>query len=168
MKCPGFGLFELLKDKDILLGVEIGCDEGITSEFLVKNLPQLFLHSIDPYDEYIDWNGSTVRSRNDVYINTINKMTKYDNFKLHKISSDYAFSEFEDDSLDFIFIDGIHTYDQVLKDCKNYYSKVKSSGIFAGHDFNMIPNVRQAVIDFANIVNKQIQLTEVDVWYWYK
>jgi len=82
--------------------------------------------------------------------------------------SDDAVEYFEDESLDFIFIDGLHTYEQVLKDCINYYPKIKKNGLFAGHDYSAIIGVKKAVDEFASSVNKQIVHSEADAWFWYK
>jgi hypothetical protein len=82
--------------------------------------------------------------------------------------SDNVVDEFEDESLDLLFIDGLHTYEQVLIDSHNYYSKVKTGSIFSGHDYTAIPGVNKAVIEFAASVGKEILTTECDVWYWYK
>jgi len=168
-KCPGFGLVNLLKDKVNVVGLEIGCDEAVTTEYLMRSLPSLTLHSIDPYTEYRDWNGTIVRSREDVYQLAMNKMNSFGNrFIMHKEDSAAYYDHFEDESFDFIFVDGIHTYDGVMSDCMKYYSKVKTGGIFSGHDFNMIPDVNRAVREFAASCGKEIMQTEVDVWYWYK
>ena len=43
---------------------------------------------------------------------------------------------YKDESLDFVFIDGDHTYDAVIGDIKAWYPKVKNGGIIAGHDYN--------------------------------
>ena len=77
-------------------------------------------------------------------------------------------SDYDDNFFDFIFIDGLHTYDQVLTDCKNYYSKVKNGGIFAGHDYNTIREVRNAVDTFSNLQNKNVIQIPTDAWYWIK
>ena len=69
---------------------------------------------------------------------------------------------------DFIFIDGLHTYEQLTKDCHNYYSKVKTGGIFSGHDYQTIPGVNKAVCEFAPTKTDNVLTTECDVWYWYK
>ena len=84
-------------------------------------------------------------------------------------TSDEYFDSISDDvKFDIIFIDGLHEYGQLTKDCNNYYSKLKEGGIFAGHDYNAIPGVRQAADEFAAKVGKTIQITECDVWYWVK
>lgn len=52
---------------------------------------------------------------------------------------------YEDNSLDFVFIDAAHDYDSVIKDLKAWYPKVKKGGIFAGHDYLWCYEVRMAV-----------------------
>jgi hypothetical protein len=84
------------------------------------------------------------------------------------MTSDDAVSKFEDESLDFIFVDGLHTYDQVLLDCRNYYPKLKKNGLFCGHDYGTIEEVRRAVDEFAKEVNKEIQFMRQDNWTWIK
>jgi SAM-dependent methyltransferase len=157
------------QDKD-LVGIEIGCSFGETAEYLLKNL-RGYLHSIDPYENYVDWNSDVldknVNSRN---YNRMRERTKPygDRFILHKQFSDDAVNNFEDNSIDYIFIDGLHTYEQVLKDCKNYYPKIKSGGLFSGHDYFVIKEVKRAVDEFANIVGAEVKTGINDIWYWFK
>jgi predicted O-methyltransferase YrrM len=169
-KCSGFGLAELLKDKKNPVGVEIGIAEGFTSERLLKCNDTLVLHCIDPFADYVDWNGNNL---NDRQIRKQEFLEKTEQFKDHRHvyekTSDDAVSEFEDGSLDFIFIDGLHTYDQVKKDMENFYPKIKSGGLFAGHDYTVIAAVNKAVTEFADKHGiKKIGTTDCDVWYWYK
>ena len=42
---------------------------------------------------------------------------------------------YEDESLDFVFIDAGHLYHEVIADMNAWYPKVKSGGIFSGHDY---------------------------------
>lgn len=168
-RCSGFGLYELLKDKENVVGLEIGCDVGDTAYFLLDNLPNLTLHSIDPYTDYVDWNGNNLNSRDSMYHSVLRRMEKFGGrFILHRTTSDETFQDFSDNQFDFVFIDGLHTYEQLSKDCENYYSKVKTNGIFSGHDFKTIPGVNKAATEFAEKCKKGILLTECDVWYWYK
>lgn len=90
--------------------------------------------------------------------------------KLLRMTSDEAVGLIENDSLDFVFIDGLHTYDQVKKDCINFFPKVKKGGVFAGHDFTIIDDVNRAVKEFRDSVDPSIEIktTNYDVWYWIK
>jgi hypothetical protein len=55
---------------------------------------------------------------------------------------------YEDDSLDFVFIDGDHRYEFVKADIEAWVPKVKSGGIIAGHDYGWCSDVRKAVHEF--------------------
>lgn len=167
--CSGKGLLNLLKDKGPLKGLEIGCAEGDTSSFLLENLPELHLIGVDPYTDYIDWNGNNLNSRQKTYEDLIERLSIYNRFDLIRKTSDDGAEDVANESLDFIFIDGVHTYEQVKKDCENYYSKLKPGGLFSGHDYNTISEVKKAVDEFAKAQDKkQIFLTDIDVWYHYK
>ena len=154
--CSGYGLGAMIKNMVNPVGLEIGCDIGDTSNFLLDSNPTLDLTSIDPYENYVDYN---VLKRLDGYSNR---------FELVRRTSDDAVEMFVDEQFDIIFIDGLHTYEQLTKDCANYYSKLKTGGIFAGHDFTAIEGVNRAAKEFAAQVGKEILLTEKDVWYWIK
>lgn len=165
----GKGIPALLDRELPLVGLEIGCDEGETAEFMLMQMPNLTLHVIDPYIDYVDWNSNFLHQREALFDAVKNRFAKYkDMFIMHRDYSDGAVNNFEDNSLDYIFIDGLHTYEQVLLDCKNYYCKVKDGGVFSGHDYNAIPGVRRAVQEYAASVGKTILETSQDVWYWIK
>jgi GR25 family glycosyltransferase involved in LPS biosynthesis len=61
-----------------------------------------------------------------------------------------AVSRFDDHSLDFVFIDASHEYEDVKADIIAWLPKIKPGGILAGHDyyigdFDYYPGVKQAV-----------------------
>jgi hypothetical protein len=171
MSVSGLGLLSLLKDTDKpWVGLEIGVYNGNNSYNLLSNYPNLILHGVDPYTEFTDWNGRVTHGAQDpdqpeYYMQQALKPFGA-RFILHRTTSDEAVHHFSDYSLDFIFIDGLHTYEQVLKDCRNYYSKVKKGGIFSGHDYDNIAGVRQAVDEFAATVGKAVLRMPSFAWYW--
>jgi predicted O-methyltransferase YrrM len=55
-----------------------------------------------------------------------------------------AVKQFEDESLDFVYIDAAHDYDNVKADILAWKPKVKKGGILAGHDY-VHPPVKRAV-----------------------
>ena len=47
-----------------------------------------------------------------------------------------AKNEIPDSSIDLLFVDGSHQYEQVKRDLENYWLKVKTGGILLGHDYD--------------------------------
>jgi len=68
----------------------------------------------------------------------------FDNIKLTKDFSHNVVNDFADDSIDFIYIDGDHSFEYVFNEINLYKPKIKKSGIISGHDYNL-PEVRDAV-----------------------
>lgn len=165
---PGEDIPEIIKGIENPVGVEVGVAEGTTTEYLLQTLPSLKLSGVDSYPVYIDWNdtqpdGDTNKAE------MLKKVQPYlDRYEHLYEDSDNAVSEFDDESLDFVFIDGLHTYNQVLKDCQNYYPKIKKGGFIIGHDFARIQGVNKAVREFANSIGKEISNAKQDLWYWQK
>lgn len=168
----------LLENKSDLVGLEIGCYDGDSAFGLLTDNPNIKeLISVDPYLDYKDWdNQNLVSGMVSRYEVVKEKLSVFgDRHLLIREYSDYVVDCLVDNSLDFVFIDGLHTYEQVLKDCNSFYSKVKSGGIFAGHDFGHIEQVKLAVLDFMRNNNLEYKLTfnefnlpfqySTDIWY---
>lgn len=169
MHVSGIGLGSLLSSYANPKVLEIGSEHGHTSEFLLANHPGLHLTCIDPYETYVDWEGSNKNEREEVLAYIKNRLQPYsDRWILYRARSDDMAAQFDDEQFDCVFIDGLHTYDQVAKDCANYYRTVKEGGIFSGHDYHLIEGVKKAVDEFAAARNKSILFTDNDVWYWIK
>jgi hypothetical protein len=169
----GRDVLDLLKDIPNPVGIEIGVDEGPTSWWFLKNREDLKLYGVDPYVEYQDWYpGGFISqdSNNNKYERMKTRMESFGNRWTHyRMTSDQALTKFNDDSYDFIFIDGLHEYDQVLKDCRNYWPKIKKGGVFSGHDYKVIAGVGKAVDEFAAEIGATVNyLPANDVWWWTK
>jgi len=50
-----------------------------------------------------------------------------------------AAKEFENQSLDFVYIDAIHSFEECYQDLVAWIPKVKRGGLVAGHDYNLNP-----------------------------
>lgn len=67
-------------------------------------------------------------------------------FRYFKSVSWEAAQHFEDESIDFIFIDADHVYEAVKKDIAAFLPKMKKGSLISGHDFNwQHPGVLRAV-----------------------
>ena len=143
---------QLLLGKTGLVGVEIGVQYGINAHRLLSNCDIKKLYLVDHYGIYPSARHPEVSA---VTEEEAKEIEEYAHELLHKfddriewvklLSSDAA-CLFDNDSLDFVYIDGDHRYETVKKDIDLYYPKVKSGGLFAGHDFkSMEPGVVNAV-----------------------
>jgi hypothetical protein len=66
--------------------------------------------------------------------------------------SDKAAERYADASLDFVFIDAGHSYENAIADIRAWLPKVKPGGTIAGHDYTSAPGVKKAVDEvFKNI-----------------
>lgn len=74
-------------------------------------------------------------------------------------TSEVTSEMFEDESLDFVYIDANHAYDYVKQDIELWYSKVSKGGYLLGHDYiamdwyndpNFLPNGKDKHIYAAN------------------
>jgi predicted O-methyltransferase YrrM len=162
---PGQDIPDLIKDVKNPIGVEIGSAEGTTTEYLLSTIDTLKLTSIDPYTRYIDWDDKQPACEEN-RVQLLQKTEAYaDRFTLVEKTSDDAVSQFKDASLDFVFVDGLHTYEQVKKDCDNYWPKIKKGGLLIGHDFARIEGVNKAANEFSDKVGIAIRNAKQDLWY---
>jgi hypothetical protein len=177
-KCAAVGLIEeILKMGDNLVGCEIGVAHGFNIVYFLDNLPNVKkIIAIDPFVVY-DKDGTkqgtpgiflSQNNANNIKGMFLKNVQPYgDRVQFIHTSSQDAASNIKDSSLDYIFIDGEHSYESVTEDIKNYYSKVKTGGIFSGHDFSW-PGVQQAVFEFIDGKPIDIKFCSNDVWYWKK
>lgn len=126
----------LFKELGFNTGVEIGVQEGIYSEMLLQANSELKLHGVDPWTFY-DSAGFFRRQRhlNRHYNAAVKRLTPYENYTFVKKLSMDAVKDFEDDSLDFVYIDANHEYLHVVQDIFEWSKKVKKGGVISGHDY---------------------------------
>lgn len=77
---------------------------------------------------------------NYVYEHTSALVKKYyssQNVELMKMLFNQAVTEFENESIDILHIDGLHTYDAVKEDYETWLPKMKKDGIILFHDTNV-------------------------------
>ena len=79
-----------------------------------------------------------------------------------------ASKRFNDNSLDFIFIDACHDYECVKEDLHTWYPKLKKDGIIAGHDYyDGHVGVEKAVNEFFHEERDRLYNQEY-CWVYYK
>ncbi len=109
------------------IGVEIGVDHADTTVCLLECCPNLSkLYAVDPYQR-----------RSDRYNTVREQLVEYAKCELLRMTSNDAVDIVPDD-LDFIFIDGDHSYQGVRSDLENYVPKLKSGALLTGHDWTCV------------------------------
>jgi len=123
--------------------VEVGCWKGKSVAYwaveVINSGKNIKIDAIDT------WKGSQDEEQhlNDEYVV---KDTLYELFLSNiapvssvinpiRLSSVEASKRYEDNSLDVVFIDAAHDYDNVIQDIKCWLPKVKQGGYIAGHDY---------------------------------
>jgi predicted O-methyltransferase YrrM len=125
--------------------IEIGTFTGESTILFGDHFEKVI--GIDPMLQDYDKQDPTSNFNfNEVLDMFIDRTKDYKNIQLITKTSDDAVLDFNDESFDFIYIDGIHQYENVKQDIINYLPKVKKGGVIGGHDYgNSWPGVRQAV-----------------------
>jgi predicted O-methyltransferase YrrM len=142
---------EFLKERKLLnRAAEIGVAEGRTSlQFMNWGFKKLYL--VDVW-RHVDQAGDASQSDHWHDKNLIMCHDKLDKFGdkvefLKGFSVDMAV-KVRDGSLDFVYLDGDHSYEGCKADIHAWLPKLKLGGIMAFHDYNDIYGVRQAVDEF--------------------
>lgn len=143
-------------------GAEIGVAKGKFSQVLCEKIPGLTLFCIDPWLRYSLNRRSPIQEKQiKAYEEAQQRLKDYNVTFIRKFSLQAA-QLFENESLDFVFIDGNHDYDFVMEDVINWTRKVRKGGIVSGHDYYNFNNsgVIEAVNDYTKYHNIKLNLTE--------
>ena len=158
------------------IGAEIGVWMGNTStQFLKKGLKKFYMvdsYSVEPYkqntersyQEYIakyqpitgEISEAGFQRFYDRVYNEVKERFKDPEAEICRMTSDTWFEQFNDEMLDWIYIDGDHSYEGCLRDLENSLKVVKPGGLVLGDDYGwpnakwFKPGVTKAVDEFIN------------------
>lgn len=142
-----------------IVAVEIGTYKGENALSILTELNIEKIYLIDPYNNYSEY-----KDINDAENEARKRLQKYNHkIKWVKMFSDDAI-KFIKDKLDFVYIDGNHSYNIVKEDINNYYQLLDKGGILAGHDITSYSGVVQAVIEFCSENKINPYFSETDWW----
>lgn len=133
--------------------VEIGSFEGKSTELFALHCAEVY--AVDPYEQYDELSYEQLSTAENMFHAMRERRP---NVKHIKKSSLDAVNDFEDESLDAVYIDGAHDYVNVKADILAWLPKIKPNGIICGHDYYGVvsgfgcPDIAQVVNEvFPNI-----------------
>ena len=126
--------------------VEIGVWRGTFSRQILDIVNPLHLALIDPWQHFEDdgktdaFSGRTENARfEDIYKEVCDQFhheVETGQVSIMRELSDTAISQFEDQTIDFAYVDGDHSYDGVRADLAALFPKMKDEGIIAFDDYH--------------------------------
>jgi len=134
--------------------VEVGSFKGKSAAYMaveiVNSNKNIDFYCVDVWEWSVP--NTTDINLGVTFLNNMEPVKEY--IKPIKDTSVNASLMFEDNSLDFIFIDAGHSYSDVKADIEAWYPKLKPTGVFAGHDYKSYwPGVVRAVNEFVKNTN---------------
>lgn len=140
VEVPGVGRSDLARIFGALgfrEGVEVGVKEGDYSVELLEANPNLHLRSVDPWlvrDGYRDRRGQEVFDGYEAKARERLADFGQRSTVIKGFSVDVARS-LSDASLDFVYIDGHHSFQAATNDIAEWLPKIRPGGIISGHDY---------------------------------
>jgi len=158
-------------------GAEIGTMEGEFSEKILTCCNLRVLYSIDSWKEfdrkiYNDDANVSQDEQNIMIRATSERLRRFGSrSRILRMTSVEACANFENESLDFIYIDANHAYEFCKKDLEIWWPKLKYGGVFAGHDYGYGEtrgwNVKKTVDEFTIKYRQALTVTFEYCPSWY-
>jgi hypothetical protein len=156
---------DLVNDYNLKIGAEVGIAFGTQSIQILKDTNIEKLYSIDPHQYFpqsVYSNGMNFTQQHFelIHYNVQQRLKKFDNrSEIIRKTSLNAVKEFEDNSLDFVYIDDNHSYENVKAELHAWYTKVRLGGLLIGDDYGNLghPGVKRAVDEF--FANKKLSVS---------
>lgn len=160
-------------------GAEIGVQKGRYSKFLCAYIPGLKLYCIDPwlaYDEYVEQHDAQGQIALNEFLEIAKQRLAPYNCEFIREFSMKAVQRFCDNSLDFVFIDGNHSFQYVVNDIAEWSKKVRPGGIISGHDYwsslggraytkGLSPNERIRLCQVKDAVDGWTHTNKINPWF---
>jgi len=112
---------------------ELGVDKGKHLDYLRKKASPTELIGIDSWESFPKvWTQEEQDAKRE---KVTDWFSQYGNTTIVHAKIEEQVNEYPDGYFDFIYLDSNHLYDPAVNDISQWWPKVKSGGIFAGHDY---------------------------------
>ena len=142
------------------IGAWMGKSVKFTAQYIKEKNRKLKYIVIDTFKgsqnekehlEIVKKYGGTIK---EVFYRNIKNLEDY--VTVIEKDSNNAFFDLKDNSVDLLFIDGDHSFEQVSKDILNFYDKVKIGGVISGDDYHPVWGVFNAVPVMLGAINVNV------------
>jgi hypothetical protein len=157
-------------------GVEVGVLHGLFSKTILDTWKGRKLHLVDLWAEYDEYDESFHDHEKNFSIAMENLSPYKNKIQIHRDFSSKVASQFEDESLDFVYLDANHSYDGCLEDLIAWYPKLKIGGLFCGDDYHpgdvmdyngSMFGVTKAVQEFSEQKRKNVSIDWTGDWFFH-
>jgi len=128
---------------------------------MFEKIPGLKLYLVEPYKDYESGNRRYGAANHDKFKRMTLKRLRGKDIVLLEMFSEDAARKVPDDSLDFVYIDGMHLYDFVMQDIILWSRKVREGGIISGHDYDR----NSSVVQVMHAINDYVRVHNIDPLY---
>jgi len=151
--------------------IEIGSYAGESTLIFADCIPDAEIVCVDPWETAQNVFNQTLKNTGKAaHAKFLERIADYPQISFIKKMSDDAAADFEDDSVDLVYIDGNHAYNFVIRDLRNYMPKLRMGCFMTGHDWYADPKAKwHCVTQACNAILGGVDKVFQDhSWIWLK
>ena len=169
LHCYYCQLSNYINSKGYKTGIEIGTAYGGCANHLLTHCNLEKLICVDAYKYYPDMPGlfdqdDYDRLRKQTYERLSVYIPRYlplildskEAFRLMGMNTDYT--NHLGEYFDFVFLDGLHTYEMVKWEIEHYSKLIRPGGALIGHDYDTFKEVKKAVDEYCKPIMLELNL----------
>lgn len=158
--------------------VEVGVWRGDYSAQIINALQPKQFYGVDPYELYEGYTDkpdvtefANQQNLDKLCESVCNRFANWGH-TLYRLKGVDAAEVFQDETFDFVYLDGDHKYEPVAADIAAWWPKVRQGGILAGHDYIERSHIEEfgvipAVTEFCERYNLTVQTTNEAFATWW-
>lgn len=151
------------------MGYKVGAEIGVYKGDFTRKLCEagLKMYGIDPWVAFGGQGRDAAKQerQNFIYDHASRNLAPFDCRLIRKTSMEAA-PDFEDGSLDFVYIDGDHAFMHIAQDICTWEKKVRSGGVVSGHDyFDTRADAKRIICQVKSVVNAYTFAFGIENWW---
>lgn len=159
-------MYKLFNELGFKVGCEVGVFRGRNARVMFRAIPGLKLYGIEPFSDQPSSTRHKTVPRYERNERVTGERLAGKDFTLIKKFSECAVQDIPYDSLDFVYIDGDHSYDYAMLDIILWTRRVRPGGIVSGHDYIAKGEYNHAFdVNVKEAVDDYLKMHKIYHWY---